>query len=90
MSKVKKDLTELKCEEQVIGWYVGVNFERGDARDYESITVDTKERAEKIAHQMAGDGYFKPEKDEDLIIIHDVADIVSVRIHPKTRTIYIE
>jgi hypothetical protein len=90
MKKAKKDLTELTYGEQVIGWYVGVNFERGGARDYESILVDTKERAGEVAHDMVGDGYFKPGKDERLVIIRDTADIVSVKIYPRTRTIYVE
>lgn len=89
MKKVRKDLTELTEEEQIIGWYVGISYQRGATDRYESIRVDTKERAEKVANEVAETGYFKPENDEKLVIMPHVEDIVSVILTPITRTIYV-
>ena len=87
---MKKNLRELKDEEPITGWFVGVQFQNNNRDGYTTIEVETKERAEKVACSMAFDGTFKPEKDEKLVIIDDISSIVKVEIYPITRTIYVE
>ena len=90
MSKIKKCLTELKEEEQLIGWVIYISLGRDGVEGHVYVNVDTKERAEKVAHKIAEAGYFKPEKDEELVIIGAVSDIVTITTSPRTRTIYVK
>ncbi len=91
MRKVKKDLTELKVEEQLTGWHIGVCYQRDTVERYEDIRVDTKERAEEVAHEIRKTGYFKLEKDErKFFIIRNIEDIVSIIICPLTREIFVK
>ncbi len=90
MRKVKKDLAELKEEEQVTGWLVEAYFQRGSSEKYAAITTDTKKRAESIATSISAVGTFVPKGEEQLTIIHHVEDITRISVRPLTRTIYVK
>lgn len=87
---MKKNLTELRKEEQVIGWLVEVYFQRGSSEKYASITTDTKDRAESVATDLSARGAFKPKGNEKLTIIRNVEEITCVSVRPLTRTVYVK
>ena len=97
MRKVKKDLTELKEEEQVMGWDVLVYFNSsltspygGTCREYETVEVDTWSEASTIAENVVAGVHSKLRKGKAGALFKDGENISHVKIIPRIRTIYVE
>ncbi len=97
MRKVKKDLTELKEEEQVVGWDVLVYFNPsltspygGTSREYETVEVDTWKEASDIAKSVVIGAHPKLKEEKAGALFKDGTNISHVKIVPRTRTVYVE
>lgn len=97
MRKVKKDLTELKEEKQVMGWDVLVYFNSsitspygGVYRESEAIEVDTWEEASDIAKSVSIGAHPKLKEGKAGALFKYGTNISHVKIAPRTRTIYVK
>lgn len=96
--KVKeKDFKEMGCEEQVTGYRVIVYLKDivttpfGGSYHLSVVTiVGSKKRANKVAQEIADDGNFTPEGDEDIVIIPDAYNIYYVTTKAIKRKVYIK